>query len=232
MKAGKVAIVAGSGLDLRPLLDDLYAERCFSDFPGLAAANTAGHSGMFLIGRHAGRDVIVQCGRLHAYEGLGIRALGRTVDALALLGAHTTVFTNAAGGLRPEAAPGTLVAAEAVWCWPYRAASLPPMLRPSCTLDGCALRGTYVWMHGPCYETRAEVRLLAAWGATTVGMSTAPELVRCEAIGMRTAVVSCVTNNCLRPSKLTHGHVLDAAKRTSERLRELLARNLPALAEG
>ncbi len=232
MSGGRVAVVSGSGLDLRLLLDEVTGERPFHAFSGLHHTGIAGHEGAFLMGRCQGREIIVQCGRLHAYEGLTIRALGRTVDVLIELGAHTVVFTNAAGGLLPETTAGTLVAADVVWTWPFRHAPLPATLKPSLMITGCDAHGAYAWMHGPCYETRAEIRMLVDQGAATVGMSTAPEMLRCAEVGLRTAVVSCVTNHCLRPRRLTHEHVLNTARRVSRRLCSILAQNLPNLADG
>jgi purine-nucleoside phosphorylase len=54
--------------------------------------------------------------------------------------------------------------------------------------------GAYAWVSGPTYETRGEARLLAAAGASVVGMSTVPEVVAARDEGLRVLVLSLVTN--------------------------------------
>jgi len=220
---GTVAVVAGSGLDLRPLLDSIDGEREFATVDGLPSARVVGHPGRFVFGQCVGVRVILQSGRLHCYEGLSFAEATAPVAALHEFGADTVLFTNAAGGLIPDMEPGDLMAADAVRLWPYTSWKNRP---ESLTLDlvpsGCAWRGAYHWVHGPCYETRAEVAALRALGSGAVGMSTAPEVARAQALGMRTGAISCITNNCCTPQKLTHEHVLKTASAASARLCEVL----------
>ena len=54
--------------------------------------------------------------------------------------------------------------------------------------------GVYAALTGPCYETPAEIRALAALGADAVGMSTAREAEAAAERGLEVAAVSCVTN--------------------------------------
>jgi len=225
---GPLGLVAGSGVDLRLLLDKITLEQPFHDLPELALGATPGHGYAFLHGECAGRPVIIQCGRLHAYEGLEWRQVVQTVDALRRFGATSILFTNAAGGLLPEMQPGDLVAADAVHTWPFGKFNLPETLRPDLLIRGCDFTGCYLWMHGPCYETPAEIALARALGAAAVGMSTAPELLRCQQLGIRAGLVSCITNSCLRSEKLTHDHVLDVARRTSAKLCALLRKTIGA----
>lgn len=218
-----VAVVAGSGLDLRPLLDSVDDERDFASVSGLPAARIAGHPGKFIVGRSEGVRVILQSGRLHLYEGLSFHDATAPVTALYEFGAHTVLFTNAAGGLFPDMQPGDLMAAESIRLWPHQSWDhRPDSLTLDLTPEGCAWRGAYHWVHGPCYETRAEVAALRALGSGAVGMSTAPEVARAQTLGLRTAAVSCITNNCCTPQVLTHEHVLRTAAAASARLCEVL----------
>ena len=52
----------------------------------------------------------------------------------------------------------------------------------------------YAYLLGPSYETRAEYRMLRAIGADAVGMSTVPEVVAGNLLGLDVAAVSVVTN--------------------------------------
>jgi len=225
-----VAVVAGSGLDLTALLDTVARVTDFADCSALPASAVAGHEGRFWEGWSGETPVIVQQGRLHFYEGLDFDTVVRTVDLLFDRGARTVVFTNAAGGLHPGMRTGDLMSVDRVRTWPYRHwPQAPGALDPDFEIDGFDWRGAYHWVHGPCYETRAEIAALRAEKSSAVGMSTAPEMLRAKLLGMRAAAVSCITNNCCTPQKLTHDHVLCAAASASARLCDLLRR---ALAEG
>lgn len=218
-----VAVVAGSGLDLRPLLDSVDDEMDFTSVPGLPAARIAGHPGKFVFGRSEGLPVILQVGRLHLYEGLSYAEATAPVTALHEFGARTILFTNAAGGLLPDMEPGDLMAADAIRLWPNTAwKERTDTLDVDFVPEGCAWRGAYHWVHGPCYETRAEINALRAQGSGAVGMSTAPEIARAKSLGMRSAAISCITNNCCTPQRLTHEHVLRTAAAASARLCEVL----------
>lgn len=212
------AIVAGSGIHLRPLLDEVLRELPFGAVPGLAPARVPGHEGRYVFGRAGGVPVILQLGRIHLYEGHPPEAVAATVDALVAFGAGRLLMTNAAGGLDPALNPGDWVAAETVVPWRYRDHAFPEGLTPAFTLPGCRATGQYMWMHGPCYETRAEIRALQALGGKTVGMSTALELQRANTLGLPAGIVSCVTNNCTTQESLSHDTVVATAARASEEI--------------
>lgn len=218
MTRAAVGIVSGSGIEMGSLLDRIRAEYPFHAWPRLAKGNVPGHACRFIEGNCGNIPIVLQCGRLHLYEGFSFEEVVRTVDVLHELGARTVIFTNAAGGLRPEMRPGDLVAASVVRPWRWRHAVLPESISPNFIVGGCDHVGAYHWMHGPCYETRAEVAALQRLGGATVGMSTAPELVRCQALGIRAAVVSCVTNVCGVGETITHERVVETARRSSSAL--------------
>ena len=219
-----LGIVAGSGINLLPLLDRIHEEIPFHNLPGLHDGHVEGHRCAFLRGICAGQPLIIQSGRLHAYEGLSYEDVVRPVDALHAFGVQRIIFTNAVGGIAPQLRPGDFVGTETVHTWPYPRFSLPPHITPGFALDGCTATGPYLWMHGPCYETQAEVRVLRKQGMFTVGMSGAPELHRCHELGLQGALISCVTNLCNPAQRLTHEHVLRTASQASEGLSAVLRR--------
>lgn len=218
-----VGIVAGSGLELTSLLDETMDVVPFDAVHRLHKGSVAGHTCDFVCGRHRRVPIVLQCGRLHAYEGLSFADVVRTVDVLYAFGVRRVLFTNAVGGVAPELRPGNLVAAHAVACWPYAALELPETLAPDFVIKGCDSVGVFQWMHGPSYETPAEISALRHLNRATVGMSTAPEILRCAVLGIRSALVSCVTNVFGGRDRLTHQNVLLAAAHTSSRLRDLIA---------
>src|ERR1044072_493663 len=105
----EVGIVLGSGLGgLADELADAVAIP-FAELPGWPAATAPGHVGRLLLGRLAGRPVVMLQGRFHLYEG---NAPGLVVQPALLfgrLGAKVLVLTNAAGGLDPSFGPGRLM---------------------------------------------------------------------------------------------------------------------------
>jgi purine-nucleoside phosphorylase len=138
IRQATLAVVAGSGLDLLPLLDEVLEELSFRDVPGLEAAGVTGHAGRFVFGRSEGVQVILQCGRLHLYEGFDYEQATKPVVALHDFGAHSIIFTNAAGGLLPDMQPGELMATDALHLWPYAGWNLPSkIVAPDFVPEGC-----------------------------------------------------------------------------------------------
>lgn len=221
--AGVIGIVSGSGLDLTPLLDLTTAEFAFEDELGFDIDPLEGHARKFVRGESANREVLLQCGRLHFYEGYTFEEVTSTVDVLDAFGARTIVFTNVGGGLRPDLRPGGIVSIRELRTWPFvHWENRPESLTPDFQIEGADATGLYYWMHGPSYETPAEIRALQLLGGDVVGMSTAPELARCKQLGIRAAVLSIVTNNCCTPQVLTHDEVVSVAQSASARLVQLL----------
>ena len=97
---------------------------------------------------------------------------------------------------------------------------------------GIALEeGVYAAVPGPSYETPAEIRYLRIIGADLVGMSTVPETIAANHMGMRVLGISCVTNMAagVLPRKLDHSEVLEIAERARGKLTRLLTKLLPRL---
>lgn len=220
-----VGVVCGSGIELTSLLDEITGQYPFESFAGLSCGAVDGHSHRFVTGVCEGHHMVVQCGRLHMYEGFDFAAVTRPVDVLRDFGVRTIVFTNAAGGLRPELQPGDIVGVDSVRLWRYqRWPETPAVLHPDVVLEEVDFHGALQWVPGPSYETRAEVKALQKMKALAVGMSVGPELARCQELGIRAAVLSCITNSCFSGEQLTHKQVLTVAGRTSAKV-ALLVRN-------
>jgi purine-nucleoside phosphorylase len=242
----RLAVVLGSGLgELAGRLADAR-QVPFESLPGFPAAKVAGHTGAFIGGRLNGCDLVLQAGRLHGYEGHAPETAALPVRVLARLGITTPILTNAAGGLRPEWEPGTLMlVTDQVnltfgnpLTGPVRAGEqrFPDMSDPyDTTLRTRALavarsggrplqEGVYAGVPGPSYETPAEIRMLRRLGADAVGMSTVHEVVAARALGIRCLGVSTITNLAAGLSRgpLSHEEVLRTGRRVADAVWELI----------
>jgi len=85
-------------------------------------------------------------------------------------------------------------------------------------------RGTYIWVQGPSYETKAEIRAFERWGADAIGMSTVPEVIQARRLGMSVLGLSTITNPAagLGDEALDHADVLEVGKRVRADLARLV----------
>ena len=252
----EIGIVLGSGLG--GLAEDLAEGVAipFADLPGWPAATAPGHAGRLLLGRLAGRPVVMLQGRFHLYEGNDAGLVVEPVLLFQALGARIVLLTNAAGGLDPAFGPGTLMvmrdhinltgrspligpnADELGPRFPDMTDAWSPRLRERLHGAGAAEavhleEGVYVGLIGPTYETPAEVRMLAGLGGHAVGMSTVLECIAARWVGLEVCGVSLVTNAGAGYSgaPLTHAEVLEASLVAGPRLARVLRRfigDLPA----
>ena len=186
-------------------------------------------------------------GRVHIYEGWSAAEVAFPARVLIALGARVLIVTNAAGGLNPDWAPGTLMLIRdhinLLPDHPLRGANddrlgtrFPDMTRaydPELrdVARGAARRlgvgleeGVYVAMSGPTYETPAEVRMLQGLGADATGMSTVPEAIVAAHMGARVIGISCITNKAagITGAPLSHAEVTETATRVRATFEALL----------
>jgi len=201
------AIILGSGLGgLANRLTDT-GRVPFAEIPGFPSATVAGHAGVLLAGRLAGRPVLALAGRFHMYEGHAAALAAFPTRVLHALGARTLIVSNAAGGINRTLDPGDLMLIRDHLNFMFRNPLLGPndtaeprfpnmsapydarlgeLAREVARTNGIALaEGVYCGLLGPTYETPAEVRMLAFMGADAVGMSTVPEVIVARSLAMR-----------------------------------------------
>ena len=228
-----VAVILGSGWKDRAsdLLTDSQ-EVPLTQFPDWPQPRVEGHGGELRCGQCANKKVILCGGRVHSYEGYEAREIVRGVRALVHWGVPNILLLNAAGSLRMEFTPGTLMALA-----DHLNLGLPNPLRGDQSVDGSStflnlvdlyhpdwrrtLRGAcpdvregiYAGLPGPNYETPAEVQMLRTFGADAVGMSTVPEALAAKAAGARVMALSMMTNYAagIGGSRPSHAEVLETA---------------------
>ena len=229
--APRTAIVLGSGLgDVHSHFREVGSIP-FGEVPGLSATSVGGHSGKLALGDWSGVPALVFFGRVHHYEGHSRDSLTAPVQLAAELGVKRIVLTNAAGGIHPDLAPGSLMALRGhlalldrdAWKQPHIATPYSESLVRRLQESGL-LAGVYAALTGPSYETPAEILALASMGADAVGMSTAREAEAAASLGLEVAALSCITNRAagLSDTPLDHAEVLTIAKLAADRLGERL----------
>jgi purine-nucleoside phosphorylase len=232
------AIVLGSGLgDFagRPQQPVAFP---YETLPHWPQSSVVGHAGRLVIGEVSGRQVAVLSGRAHLYEGRPLAEVVFATRVMARLGVRSLVLTNAAGGINTAFAAGALMVIDdhinLLGTNPLVGANderfgprFPDMTevyssRLRAIADAAAraagvpvAHGVYVAVHGPSYETPAEIRYLRTIGADAVGMSTVPEAIAARHMGMDVLGISCITNMAagVFPEPLRHEEVLETAAR-------------------
>jgi purine-nucleoside phosphorylase len=240
------ALVLGSGLGGLAARLENPVRVPFADVPGFPPATVVGHAGALIGGSLGGRPVLALAGRFHMYEGHEARVAGFPVRVLHALGAPVLFVSNAAGGVRRTFRAGDLMVIDdhinlmfanpligpvdaGETRFPDMSAPYDRALQVLLREAGVDARvplveGVYAGLLGPTYETPAEVRMLDRLGADAVGMSTVPEVIVANAIGMRVAGVSCITNLAagISPVKLDHAEVLGTTTRVADRFERLV----------
>ncbi|EGF83310.1 hypothetical protein BATDEDRAFT_15498 [Batrachochytrium dendrobatidis JAM81] len=225
LKKIQVGIVCGSGLGgLVKGLEAPTVEFEYKDIPNFATSTVPGHVGKLVFGMLSGKPAVCMVGRKHLYEGHSLLRTVFPIRIMKLLGASTLMVTNAAGGLNPDFKIGDImIIADHVSF--AGLAGQNPLIGPNmdefgtrfppvsgafdfdlrvltvkaaheCNIPLEYLReGTYTFVSGPSFETRAEARFLRdALRADCVGMSTIPEVVVAKHAGMKVLGLSLITN--------------------------------------
>jgi len=227
-----VAVILGSGwAPAVAQLGDPVAVVPMAELPGFTPPTAAGHGGQVLSLHVGDHRVLVFVGRIHAYEGHGLRHVVHPVRAACAAGARTVVLTNAAGGLRDDYAVGqpVLISDHLNLTGRSPLAEPPPPGQRFVDLtdlysprlrglareaDPSLAEGVYAMMPGPHYETPAEITMLGRLGADLVGMSTVLEAIAARHLGAEVLGISLVTNLAagLAGQSLSHAEVFEAGQ--------------------
>ncbi|MBK5223075.1 MAG: purine-nucleoside phosphorylase [Acidimicrobiia bacterium] len=241
-----VAVILGSGWgEATQHLGDLRREVMLLDLPGFAASTVPGHGGSVRSTVIGDKRVLTFEGRAHLYEGNSTAQVVHAVRTAVMSGCDVVVLTNAAGAVNLDYEVGqgvvisdhlNLTGHSPLWGAPpprpyaQRFVDLTDAYSPR--LRALAkeaapdvVEGVYAAMHGPHYETPAEIEVLRTMGADLVGMSTVLETIAARHLGAEVLGLSLVTNAAAgvtgRP--LDHNEVLDASSEAAERMGELIS---------
>jgi inosine/guanosine/xanthosine phosphorylase family protein len=236
----KVAVVLGSGLG--GFAEDVKAVEtiAYGDLKGFPQTTVGSHAGKLVLGLVGSTKVAVLQGRAHYYERGRPDEMKAAILMLAAAGCETLLQTNAAGSLRMEMPPGSVMAITDHINFTgvnplFNEAgndrfvdmidAYDPKLRAALVAAGERVhQGVYIWFSGPSFETPAEIRAARVLGADAVGMSTVPETIVARHAGMKVAALSLMTNYAagMADEKLGHEQTIAVAREAAGRVRKLL----------
>lgn len=242
-EAPLIGVILGSGLGG---LVDIMEEKMvipYKEIPGFPQSNVAGHAGNLVIGKIGEVIVAAMQGRFHSYEGFEMKEITYPIFVMKMLGIKNLIVTNACGGINQSFVPGDLMILTDYINMldknPLTGANderfgvrFPDMSEPysheliekagniAAELGISYKKGVYAIFPGPCYETVAEIRAYERLGADAIGMSTVPETIAANYLGMKVLGIACITNMATGIAKEKHSHeeVVMIANESSERL--------------
>ena len=247
----RIAVVLGSGWSGLTEHISNAVQIPYAELTGFPQPSVEGHGGTLWLGHIGPQPVVVMSGRSHAYETGAVDGMVWPLQVFKALGCHTLVQTNAAGSLRADMPPQSLMLVTDHLNLPQRSPleGLPdsdrfvnmvnaydPELNSLAAQvalgQGTTLfEGVFAWFLGPQFETPAEVRMAQLLGADAVGMSTVPETILARHLGLRVLALSLITNlgAGLSNEPLSHAHTLSQAQQGSAQASRLLADIIAAL---
>jgi purine-nucleoside phosphorylase len=214
-----VAVILGTGLGAFAQEVETIASIPYTDIPHFPLSTVETHAGRLVFGRHAGKDIVILQGRFHLYEGYSMQEITYPVRVLRELGVQHLLVSNACGTMNPYFRKGNIMIIDDHINLlgdnpligkndPYWGPRFPDMSEPYSqhlisiaeeigTQEGLNLKkGVYVAVAGPNLETRAEYRFLRTIGADVVGMSTVPEVIVANHMGIKAFGASVITDEC------------------------------------
>lgn len=240
----KTAIVLGSGLT--SIIDQLTdkTEILYEDIPNFKVSTVKGHTSKLIFGKLNEKEVLLMSGRFHFYEGYTMREITLPIYVFKLLGIENLILTNSCGGINTEkVSPGSLmVINDFINLMPTNpligdnderfGTRFPDMTEPyspelrrialekANLLDIPYVEGIYTGFMGPYYETKAEIKMFKAMGSDVVGMSTVPETIVSNYLGLNTLAFATITNMATGIQKMKHSHdnVVKIANTASKKL--------------
>jgi len=240
----RVGVILGSGFGGFADEVEAVATIPYAELEGFPPTTVGSHAGRLVLGTVGPTPVAVLQGRAHYYERGRIDEMAVPVRALATAGCEAVLLTNAAGSLRLDMTPGSVMAlgdhvnftgqnplfgTAGDGRFVDMVDAYDPTLRSKLLQAAKAVgvvchEGVYIFFSGPSFETPAEIRAARVLGADAVGMSTAPETILARHAGLKVAALSLMTNYAagLVPGVLAHEQTLAVAAAAAGKVRLLL----------
>jgi len=248
MVAPELGIVLGTGLGRLANEIEAEVEIAYSDIPHFPIATVEFHSGKLIYGNLKGKKVLAMNGRFHFYEGYDMKQVTMPIRVMKLMGVERLILSNAAGAisldrmhkgelmliddhinLLPENPLHGPNMAEFGPRFPDMSKAYHPEMKAQLvelakTMDIVLHKGIYASVPGPMLETAAEYRYISRMGADAVGMSTVPEVIVANQMGLPCVAISVLTDDCdpdnLQPVAIEE--IIAIAGKAEVKLTELL----------
>lgn len=215
----EVGIILGTGLGALADEIEVHKEVAYGNIPNFPLATVEFHKGKLIYGDLAGKKVVAMEGRFHYYEGHSMADVVLPVRVMKQLGIENLLISNAAGCMNLDWNKGELMLIDdhinlqpdnplrgrdaaafgpvfTDMSQPYSKKLNDSLKKISYKNDITIREGVYVSVMGPSLETRAEYRFLRTIGGDAVGMSTVPEVIAANQLGVPVAAVSVLTDEC------------------------------------
>jgi len=242
-----LGIVLGTGLSQFVNEIEIITEIPYTQIPGFSQATVEFHSGKLIYGKVSGKTVLAMNGRYHFYEGYSMQEITLPIRVMKVLGANHLFLSNAAGGMNLDWKKGDLMLiTDHINLQPSNpligknldefGPRFPDMsqaynkamvasFNTSAKNNGITLHnGIYVSVVGSMLESPAEYRFLRKIGADAVGMSTVPEVIVANHMGMKVAAISVITDECdpdnLQPINIAE--IIDVAGKAEQKMSIIL----------
>lgn len=249
-----VGIVMGTGLGA--MVDKIENQIIipYKEIPNFPEATVEFHKGNLIYGKIGIVDVIAMQGRFHYYEGYSMQQITFPIRVMKALGVSDLFLSNAAGGLNLQYKKGDLIIVNdhlnflpdnplrgitdpklgerfVDMSRPYDVDLINKILAAAAKQNTNLKTGTYAAVMGPNLETKAEYKWLRSTGADLVGMSTVPEVIVANQVGIKCAVISVVTDECdpenLNPVNIAE--IIEVAGKSDKILSEILFETIKSL---
>lgn len=234
-----VGIVLGSGLG--NLTSNIQIEQTipYSDIPNFPVSTVEGHQGALIIGKLNGVSIIAMKGRFHYYEGYSAQQCTFPIRVMHALGIKQLVLSNASGGVNENFEIGDIMLINdhinLLPDNPLRGKNIdelgprfPDMSEPYSKKLNAIVKdvassnkirlqeGVYAALSGPTYETPAEYNYIRIIGADAVGMSTVPEVIVANHIGLPCVALSIITDLGVKGKivEISHEEVQEIAQKS------------------
>lgn len=242
----ETAIILGSGLG--KLAEEITNAHIidYKDIPHFPVSTVEGHSGRLIFGYLGEKEVMAMQGRFHYYEGYSMKEVTFPIRVMRELGIKTLFVSNAAGGTNPTFEIGDLmIITDHINFFPehplrgknisygprfpdmseaYDRALIAKAQKIAAEKGITIREGVYLGTQGPTYETPAEYRMFARWGADAVGMSTVPEVIVANHCGIRVFGISVITDLGVEGKivEVSHEEVQQAADAAQPRMTAIM----------
>ncbi|MGB8816521.1 MAG: purine-nucleoside phosphorylase [Rhizobiaceae bacterium] len=242
--APRIAMVLGSGLGDFAKEIEKPIHIPYSDLAGFPHGGVSGHAGEIVAGYLSGVPVLMLAGRVHYYEQGNAGAMRPVLETLSAFGVTHVLLTNAAGSVREDMPPGSVMIIEDhinfsgsnplfgeptdrrfVGLTNAYDSGMRAALEAAAKTTGIEVRkGVYMWFSGPSFETPSEIRMARIFGADAVGMSTVPEVILARFLDMKVAACSVITNYAagMTGQELSHHETKEMAPLGGKRLATII----------